>query len=471
MKKTLAFLTIIISFYSYGTPANILSMYIGYLGTGSSSTVTSMNIPFQTVVSQNAAGTSPAVPAITPDGSKVYIPNFGDNTVGVIDTSTYTYTTLTNANFSGPLGVAVNPVAIGGIYYAYVANSANLKLSVINTSTNVVTNTVNLSSLPTPECVAFLPTGDFAFIGGGSGMIQIIKTSDLTKTSLTFSGASTVLFNSIAITPQTVGGVYLAFATCNDTKVYIANASTRTPYSTPSVNMGVSCSGVSISPTSDYAYVTGTNNTIMRINTTTLAVTTATNTHSTSYVNNPTGIAVTPDGTTAYFANQGTLPLHPPFIGILDIASFTVTGVISTNIGVNPYGIAIGYTSPLTAGQITGSLDLSNYQTSVTASATNNTGASVFMTLAAYQLNPSCLPPYSNCANWVADQTPIGTPQSLTLSPGGTQSFSISTTAFTGDIVQFDLYQTSGQVSLSQVNIPYIWNDKINITAADIRTY
>ena len=46
--------------------------------------------------------------AVTPDGTKVYVTNYGSNTVSVIDTATNTVTATVTVG-TNPRGVAVSP--------------------------------------------------------------------------------------------------------------------------------------------------------------------------------------------------------------------------------------------------------------------------------------------------------------------------------------------------------------------------
>lgn len=83
--------------------------------------------------------------AVTPDGSHVYVANFGGNTVSVIATATNTVTaTVPVGNF--PAGVAVTPDGS----HVYVANFGDSPgtVSVISTATNSVTATVPVGNIP-----------------------------------------------------------------------------------------------------------------------------------------------------------------------------------------------------------------------------------------------------------------------------------------------------------------------------------
>ena len=59
-----------------------------------------------TVIATIPVGSSPVGVAVTPDGSKVYVANDGDNTVSVISTAT-------NTVIGAPIPVGNDPVAFG----------------------------------------------------------------------------------------------------------------------------------------------------------------------------------------------------------------------------------------------------------------------------------------------------------------------------------------------------------------------
>ena len=76
-------------------------------------------------------------------GTKAYIANYNSNTISVIDTSTNTVTSTVNVG-NNPLGVAVNPAGTK----VYVTNGASNTVSAIGTATNTVTATVNVGNWP-----------------------------------------------------------------------------------------------------------------------------------------------------------------------------------------------------------------------------------------------------------------------------------------------------------------------------------
>lgn len=100
-----------------------------------------------------------------------YIPNSGDNNVSVIDASTNSVVTTVGVG-SSPQGVAVNPTGTR----VYVTNHNSNNVSVIDTSTDIVVATIGVGT--NPVGVAVNPTGTRAYVANfGSGNISVIDTS------------------------------------------------------------------------------------------------------------------------------------------------------------------------------------------------------------------------------------------------------------------------------------------------------
>jgi YVTN family beta-propeller protein len=90
-----------------------------------------------------AVGNMPTLLAITPNGGRVYVPNFGSDTASVIDTSS-NRVMATVAVGPGPYGVAFSPDGSR----AYITNAGAAAVSVIDVATNAVLATTHVGSLP-----------------------------------------------------------------------------------------------------------------------------------------------------------------------------------------------------------------------------------------------------------------------------------------------------------------------------------
>jgi YVTN family beta-propeller protein len=85
---------------------------------------------------------------VDPGSHTVYVTNFKDNTVSVIDASTRTVTATVPVG-EDPIGVAVDP----GSHTVYVANEVSRTVSVIDASTRTVTATVPVGGNPVQVAV------------------------------------------------------------------------------------------------------------------------------------------------------------------------------------------------------------------------------------------------------------------------------------------------------------------------------
>jgi len=85
----------------------------------------------QTVTTTIAAGREPIAIAANPVSNKIYVINFGSNSVTVIDGATNTTATVSAG--TAPLAIAVNPVS----NKTYVANSGSSNVTVIDGATNL----------------------------------------------------------------------------------------------------------------------------------------------------------------------------------------------------------------------------------------------------------------------------------------------------------------------------------------------
>jgi YVTN family beta-propeller protein len=102
-----------------------------------------------TIVKSIPTGPTPRGIAVTPDGTRAYVANFGGNTLDVIDLTALT-------NLGTPITVGLNPrglaLAPGG--HLYVANSGESTVSVIDTANNQVSATLNARGGPVEVAVS-----------------------------------------------------------------------------------------------------------------------------------------------------------------------------------------------------------------------------------------------------------------------------------------------------------------------------
>jgi YVTN family beta-propeller protein len=131
--------------------------------------------------------------AITPDGQFVYVTNQFDSTVSVIETSSNTVTDTVIVGDT-PTYVAITPDG----QFAYVTNMNDNTISVINTASNTVTDTVIVGSEPVG--IAFTPNGQFAYVANfNDNTISVINTVSNTVTDTVDIGNNPT---GVAITPD-----------------------------------------------------------------------------------------------------------------------------------------------------------------------------------------------------------------------------------------------------------------------------
>ncbi|MGA6924561.1 MAG: beta-propeller fold lactonase family protein [Desulfosarcina sp.] len=117
-------------------------------------------------------GDGPVGVAVVPEGSRVYVANSDDDTVSIIDTQTDTVVDTLNVGNS-PWGVAVGDNG----QYVYVTNSFSDTVTVIRTSDNTIFRTFTVGDMP--RGVSAPSNGTFAYVvNQGEGSISRIDTDD-----------------------------------------------------------------------------------------------------------------------------------------------------------------------------------------------------------------------------------------------------------------------------------------------------
>ena len=205
------------------------------------------------VLANIPVGVNPMDMAIAPNGSFLYVTNFGDpfsiisGNVSVIDAANNVVATITVG--SNPLGVAITPDSA----FAYVVNGADASgsVSVINTATDTVTATITVGSLSLG--IAITPDGSFAYVlnGGFSPPSNVSVINTATKAvvaTITIGNAtntllSTVCFPQIAITPD--GS--LAYAANRNHTASVIDTGTKAVIAT--VTIGNAFNAIAIGPT------------------------------------------------------------------------------------------------------------------------------------------------------------------------------------------------------------------------------
>jgi len=277
-------------------------------------------------------GSEPGGVAVTSDGSKVYVTNFGDDTVSVIGTASKTVTAtipIPRCPYAayGAAGVAVTPDGS----MVYVTNAICSTVSVIDTARNMVTATIPVPS-QYPLGIAVTPDGRKVYVTSqAGGLVTVISTATNTVTA------------TIAVVNRSKG----VAVTPDGRKVYVADAgvsvidtatNTRVAHIQMPLEAGAGHYGVAITPDGRKVYVTNyaglnaNNNNVSVIET-------ATDTVVGSPIpvgSQPIGVAITPDGSKAYVVNSGDNN-----VSVIDTATNMVVAVPPTGKTPSALGVFI----------------------------------------------------------------------------------------------------------------------------------
>ncbi len=257
-----------------------------------------------------------------------YVTNFGASSVSVIDMTTNTVTdTITTGIGSDPVYVAVSPNG----QYAFVSNLGGNTLSVIQTATNQVVGSIGVGS--GPWGIAFTPNNQYAYVANyNSATVSVINLSNNFVNTIPVSTNPV----GVAITPNGQF-VYVTNSGANSVSVIstasnmVVDTISSTQFSTPFE--------LAITPNGQFAYVPnyngGGSGTVSVIDTTTNMVVGTAIPVGTS----PVAVAITPDGQFAYVTNYNNIGIGS--ISVINTSTNMVTDTITTNVGFGPAGIAI----------------------------------------------------------------------------------------------------------------------------------
>ena len=170
-----------------------------------------------------------------------YITNSGDNTVSVLDTATNTVVTIVPVG-SSPVGVAVHPAET----FVYVANRGDNTVSILNTTTNTVMATVSVAS--SPVGVAVHPAGTFVYVANASSnTVSVLDTATNTVVATVPVGT---LPEGVAVHPA---GTFVYVANQFPGTVSVLNTATNTVVAI--VPVGSNPVGVAVHPAGALVYV------------------------------------------------------------------------------------------------------------------------------------------------------------------------------------------------------------------------
>jgi YVTN family beta-propeller protein len=267
---------------------------------------------------------SPHVTAGTTRPIRAYVTNVGSDNVSVIDVATNTVVATVPVGNS-PLNVALTPDGA----FAYVTNSSDRTVSVIDAASNAVVATVGgLGHFP--EGIAITPDGAFAYVAiygspPAPGSVSVIATaSNTVVTTIENVGGAPL---EVAVTPDGAS-VFVTNRLSND--VAVIDVATNTVETM--IPVGTYPIGIAFRPDGSTAYVVNEEAaTVSAIDVARRIVTTTVDLPGFAFA-----VAFSPDGTSAYV----TIEEDPGSVAVIDLASHTVTGTIP-GLGRYPEGIAV----------------------------------------------------------------------------------------------------------------------------------
>ena len=130
-----------------------------------------LNTLSNTVIANIPMGDRPLFPAVTPDGTRLYVANCDSNNISVVDTGTNTVTTTIPVGLC-PGGVIFKADGTRG----YVGNEGSDTVSVIDTSSNTVVDTIAVGD--GPEGSALSPDESRLYVVNFfAGTVSVVNTS------------------------------------------------------------------------------------------------------------------------------------------------------------------------------------------------------------------------------------------------------------------------------------------------------
>jgi YVTN family beta-propeller protein len=302
-------------------------------------------VPANTVIATIPVGVTPDQVALTPDNRFAYVANnnnygiAGSDSVSVINTETnLVETTIFDASFKEPYRIGMNPAGTK----AYVTNSSDCTVTVIDLATNTVSNVI--TGFNGPSGFAITPDGNFAYVnnygampcGSMSGDGDTVSVVDLNTEMIVDTVDVDLAPAGLEVTPDGEFVYVINYVDGNPGTGTINIIRTSDNMVVGTITGFSGPFAIAITPDGRYAYVTnfGSNN-FAPYGTTVSAVDLNTNTiiATIDLAIQPAGIAVSPDSRYVYATNYNTLYAGSMFtdltpgqgtLNIIDVATNTV---------------------------------------------------------------------------------------------------------------------------------------------------
>jgi YVTN family beta-propeller protein len=288
----------------------------------------------------------------------VYVPNVEANSISVIDTTTNALT-ATIEIAEGPFGHPEAPALTPDARFLYVANRGDRDhpgntLTVIDTATNMVASTVTVTEGSGPDKTLITPNGAFAYVTGQySGTIMVLDTAK----ALTDSSHAMVKTIAVPGTDELHGGVISG----NGSFVYVNACASPCAWPSPTGFIAVvetssntlrapvpGAWAGAITPDGKFSYGPLPFYDAVVVTDTGKALSDPDHAVSTTIPvgSFPYAVALTPDGHLAYVANCGEYcltndPSSVSNVSVIDTSTNKVVSTISLPPSSGPTGVAI----------------------------------------------------------------------------------------------------------------------------------
>lgn len=220
-------------------------------------TVSVIDTVTNTVIATVPVGGTPGAVAITPDGARVYIANGSSNSLSVIDTGTNTVVDTVLVGVPSR-GVAITPDGSR----LYVTNQ-NETITVIDTATGMVLSTIPLPGESIALGVIFTPDGTRAYVEDHSEFLNIIDTASNTLVAHILQG---LFHDTLTITAD---GTRIYWSTAVSIGVFVLDTSTNAVVNTISLGILNTPTDSALTPDGAHLYTTNVQNTASIIDTAT----------------------------------------------------------------------------------------------------------------------------------------------------------------------------------------------------------
>lgn len=285
---------------------------------GKSTTTVAVSVPVTAphnvvIASLQATGKFPAGVAVSSDGARVYVSHSDNGSVSVIDTVTNAITDTIDVG-GKPQAVAVSPDGA----HLYVANIVNDVVTVIDTGTRTVIGQVAVGDTPTALAVS------------GDGSKVYVTNLYGESLSVIDTASSTVAAVDVGVGPTAVvvgaDGRNVYVANTGDNTVTVIDATSNTVLATVDVGAGPQA----LAAYDDRIYVANFGDDSVSV----IDVASNEVTKTIDVGARPGALAVTPDGTELYVANyaDGT-------VSVVDTETFVAGAPIA--VGPNPTALAV----------------------------------------------------------------------------------------------------------------------------------